>query len=143
MHDSYSQTFLPFASDPQLFEQYISPLGTIRLGKLFEHLDSLAGSIAYKHMLGPSVSTLDEIEERGFYIVTAAVDRLDLLQSELFISGEAPAKDLLLSGHVVFTGFSSMEVVVKMESVEDGMTLMLGQYAVFNHPNRRMLSYLF
>jgi acyl-coenzyme A thioesterase 9 len=40
-----------------------------------EHLDSLAGSIAYKHMLGPSVQTLGRIQERGFYIVTASVDR--------------------------------------------------------------------
>jgi len=40
-----------------------------------EHLDSLAGSIAYKHMLGPGVETLGRIQERGFYIVTASVDR--------------------------------------------------------------------
>jgi hypothetical protein len=40
-----------------------------------EHFDSLAGSIAYKHMLGPSVQTLGRIQERGFYIVTASVDR--------------------------------------------------------------------
>lgn len=40
-----------------------------------EHLDSLAGSIAYKHMLGPNVETLGKIHERGFYIVTASVDR--------------------------------------------------------------------
>ncbi len=40
-----------------------------------EHLDSLAGSIAYKHMLGPKVETLGRIHERGFYIVTASVDR--------------------------------------------------------------------
>lgn len=40
-----------------------------------EHLDSLAGSIAYKHMLGADVETLGKIHERGFYIVTASVDR--------------------------------------------------------------------
>ncbi len=40
-----------------------------------EHLDSLAGSIAYKHALGPGVETLGQIHERGFYIVTASVDR--------------------------------------------------------------------
>ena len=43
--------------------------------RLMEHLDSLAGSIAYKHMLGPNVETLGQIRERGFYIVTASVDR--------------------------------------------------------------------
>lgn len=40
-----------------------------------EHLDSLAGSIAYKHVLGPTIETLGHIQERGFYIVTASVDR--------------------------------------------------------------------
>jgi acyl-coenzyme A thioesterase 9 len=43
-----------------------------------EHLDSLAGSISYKHMLGPTVETLGRIQERGFYLVTASVDRLVL-----------------------------------------------------------------
>jgi len=43
--------------------------------RLMENLDSLAGSIAYKHMLGPGVQSLGKLEERGFYIVTASVDR--------------------------------------------------------------------
>lgn len=40
-----------------------------------EHLDSLAGSISYKHMLGPGVETFGLVQERGFYLVTASVDR--------------------------------------------------------------------
>lgn len=40
-----------------------------------EHLDSLAGSISYKHMSGADIETLGAITEKGFYIVTAAVDR--------------------------------------------------------------------
>jgi acyl-coenzyme A thioesterase 9 len=97
MNDSYSELILPFGSDPQLLEQYTNASGGIRMGKsvaeiiqavipfcfelttrddrLMEHLDSLAGSIAYKHMLGPDVETLGQIHERGFYIVTASVDR--------------------------------------------------------------------
>jgi acyl-coenzyme A thioesterase 9 len=136
MHNSYSQISLPFASSSELFEQYTNASGTIRLGKLLEHLDSLAGSIAYKHMLGPDVQTLGEIEERGFYIVTAAVDRLDLLQSEMFVggekrnAGEGKVKDLVLSGHVAYVGRSSMEIVVKMETPEDGRTLMIGKHVV-------------
>ena len=38
-----------------------------------EHLDSLAGGIAYKHVLGPGMETLGK--SQGFYIVTASVDR--------------------------------------------------------------------
>lgn len=75
MHDSYSQIDLPFASSPSLLEQYVNAWGGIRTGKLMEHLDSLAGSIAYKHMLGPTAETVGKVKERGFYIVTAAVDR--------------------------------------------------------------------
>ncbi|KAI0027499.1 hypothetical protein K488DRAFT_10539, partial [Vararia minispora EC-137] len=47
MHDTYTEIFLPFASNPQLFEQYTNASGSIRTGKLLEHLDSLAGSISY------------------------------------------------------------------------------------------------
>jgi hypothetical protein len=38
-----------------------------------EDLDSLAGSIAYKHMLEPGASQVGQ--GRGFYIVTASVER--------------------------------------------------------------------
>lgn len=75
MHDTYAEIILPFASSPVLFEQYTNAWGGLRTGMLMEHLDSLAGSISYKHMLGPGVETLGRIHERGFYIVTASVDR--------------------------------------------------------------------
>lgn len=76
MHDTYAEILLPFASSPELFERYTNAWGGLRTGMLMEHLDSLAGSISYKHMLGPDVETLGHINERGFYIVTASVDRL-------------------------------------------------------------------
>ena len=123
MYDSYTQLVLPFASSPDLLEEYVNAWGGIRLGKLLEHLDSLAGSIAYKHMLGPGVETLGKINERGFYIVTASVDRLDMLSSI------HPVHDIRLSGQVIYTGRSSMEVVVKMEALEGSSpdrTIMLG-----------------
>ena len=102
MTDSYTELVLPFGSSPELLEKYTNASGGIRTGKyvflrdctcrlseltvfvsfllssidrLMEHLDSLAGSIAYKHMLGPGVQRLGRIEEIGFYIVTASVDR--------------------------------------------------------------------
>jgi acyl-coenzyme A thioesterase 9 len=75
MHDSYSEVVLPLRSNATLFEQFINANGGIRTGKLMEHLDSLAGSIAYKHILGSDVQSLGSIEDRGLYVVTAAVDR--------------------------------------------------------------------
>lgn len=73
MHDSYCELLLPFASSPELLEQHTNASGGIRTGMLMEHLDSLAGGIAYKHMLGPDVNVLSK--DQGFYIVTASVDR--------------------------------------------------------------------
>jgi acyl-coenzyme A thioesterase 9 len=83
MHDSYTEIYLPFASSPELFEQYTNATGGIRTGKLLEHLDSLAGSISYKHMLGPHAETLGKIKEQGFYIVTASADRFVSLNKHL------------------------------------------------------------
>ncbi|KAG7087538.1 hypothetical protein E1B28_013495 [Marasmius oreades] len=129
MHDSYTEIVLPFSSSTELYDKYTNASGGIRTGKLMEHLDSLAGSIAYKHMLGPGVQTLGKIHERGFYIVTAAVERLDML-------GQLnPQRDLRLSGEVIYTGRSSMEVVVKMETMpgsleEKDETIMLGRFSM-------------
>ncbi|KAF9264624.1 Thioesterase/thiol ester dehydrase-isomerase [Marasmius fiardii PR-910] len=129
MHDSYTEIILPFSSSTELYEKYTNATGGIRTGKLMEHLDSLAGSIAYKHMLGPGVQTLGKIHERGFYIVTAAVQRLDML------GHLNPRRDLRLSGEVIYTGRSSMEVVVKMETMsgsadEKDETIMLGRFSM-------------
>ena len=81
MYDSYTELVLPFASNRHLLDQYTNASGGIRTGKLMEHLDSLAGSIAYKHLLGPAVEKLGSIQQRGFYIVTASVDRSVLQNS--------------------------------------------------------------
>ncbi|KLO11665.1 Thioesterase/thiol ester dehydrase-isomerase [Schizopora paradoxa] len=127
MYDSYSQVVFPFSSSPELLEQYVNAWGGIRTGKLMEHLDSLAGSIAYKHMLGPTVETLGKINERGYYIVTASVDRLDMLSSL------HPVRDIRLGGHVIYTGRSSMEVAVTMEALEGPgkeRTVMLGRFSM-------------
>lgn len=43
MHNSYVELHLPFANDEALLEQYIATSGKIRMGKIFEDLDTLAG----------------------------------------------------------------------------------------------------
>lgn len=85
-----------------------------------EHLDSVAASSAYKHMLGPH--TLSASAATPFYMVTAACDRLDML------ARYEPGHDLRVSGQVIYVGRSSMEVVVKMEMIGEGkaQTLLLG-----------------
>ena len=84
-YDSYSELVLPFASNKQLFEQYTNASGGIRTGKLMEHLDSLAGSISYKHVLGRGIELFGCTQDRGFYIVTASVDRyVDCISYQYF-----------------------------------------------------------
>lgn len=127
MHDTYTEITLPFASSPELLEQYTNAYGGLRTGMLMEHLDSLAGSIAYKHVLGPEVETLGRIQERGLYFVTASVERLDMLAPLL------PVRDVRLSGQVIYTGSSSMEVAVKMEAMnmdQEPETVMLGRFSM-------------
>jgi acyl-coenzyme A thioesterase 9 len=58
-------------------------------------LDALAGAIAYKHVDNP-------VDAPPVTIVTASVDRLDLLLPNQPV-------DLKLSGHVAYVGKSSME----------------------------------
>ncbi|KAJ3847591.1 Thioesterase/thiol ester dehydrase-isomerase [Lentinula lateritia] len=129
MHDSYTEFVLPIASDPNLLEDYVNASGGIRTGKLMEHLDSLAGSISYKHVLGPTKSEL-KVEEMGLYIVTAAVERIDMLRPL------TPSHDLRLSGQVIYTGRSSMEVVVRIEKIafkvmpEKDETILLGRFSM-------------
>ncbi|KAF9529036.1 HotDog domain-containing protein [Crepidotus variabilis] len=131
MQDSYSELILPFSSSKELFEQYTNATGGIRTGKLMEHLDSMAGSIAYKHILGP-VKTLGKLEDRGFYVVTASVDRLDMLAPLV------PSRDLRLSGHVIYTGRSSMEIGLRMESiggVKPDETVLIGRFSMVCRDN--------
>ena len=49
------------------------------------------------------------------------------------ISPLYPVRDIRLSGSVIYTGKSSMEIVVKMEALEEDeteRTLMLGMYLI-------------
>ncbi|KAI9459848.1 hypothetical protein BJY52DRAFT_297717 [Lactarius psammicola] len=71
MHDSYIEIVPPFRSDHQLLEQYTNPCGGLRAWKLLEYLDTLASSIAYRHVLGPSIKNWAPLPSMGF---TASVD---------------------------------------------------------------------
>jgi acyl-coenzyme A thioesterase 9 len=81
--------------------------GGIRMGLLLEDLDSLAGEIAYRHTEGFNPA-------RPVTIVTASVDRLEVNESVL------PYFDLRLDGRVTWTGRSSMEIRINLDSLVDG-----------------------
>ncbi|KAK3829219.1 MAG: acyl-CoA thioester hydrolase [Benniella sp.] len=104
MQDSYIEIILPFSKDKGLQEEYVNFSGSIRLGKVLEDLDAMAGAISYKHCDdGKPDST-------PLTIVTASVDRIDFLKPW-------GIRDLRLSGHVTYVGFSSMEVFMKVEEI--------------------------
>lgn len=78
--------------------------GGIRVGKILEDLDALAGSVAHAHADLPSDAT------PPYSIVTASVDRIMLLD-KLHLD-----RDIRFRGFVSYAGTSSMEVRIDMES---------------------------
>ncbi len=61
--ESCFEKIYPFESDLKLREEYINFFGGLRIGKLLEELDLVAGKVAYSHA---------QCRERGLGIVTAA-----------------------------------------------------------------------
>lgn len=100
MADSYCEVRLPFRSEPKLLEDYASINGGIRVGKLLEDLDVLAASIAYLHC-----------DDLDLTIVTAAVDRIDLL-----LPIDSLISDVRLRGSITYVGRSSLEATISVET---------------------------
>lgn len=110
MMDSYIELSLPFKDMPELLEKYIATSAGIRYGKVFEDLDNLAGDISYTHVLGGRPKQSDQ-GRNPIFIVTASVDRLDLLEPM------RADMNYRLSGMVIYVGSSSMEVLVTVEEL--------------------------
>ena len=85
----------PLSSDSVLRDTYMNPWGSIRMGRLFEDLDALAGNIAAAHCAA---------SPRPLSLVTASVDRVTISQQPSVL------QDMQLSGRVVWVGRSSMDI---------------------------------
>ena len=94
--ESRVQVEYEFKTNAFLREAYRNPWGQMRLGKLMEDLDALAGNIAYLHG--------GRNHPERPVIVTASVDRIRLRERPQMEENQ------LLSGHVTWTGTSSMEI---------------------------------
>ncbi|PRQ46052.1 putative thiolester hydrolase [Rosa chinensis] len=97
-----------FSTDFVLREQYRNPWNGVRIGKLLEDLDALAGTIAYKHCCNEDGTT------RPLLLVTASVDKMVL---------KKPIRDdidLSLVGAVAWVGRSSMEIQLHVTQSTDG-----------------------
>ncbi|KAK3011196.1 hypothetical protein RJ639_011558 [Escallonia herrerae] len=91
-----------FSSDYILREQYRNPWNEIRMGKLLEDLDALAGTISLKHCSN------DDSTTRPLLLVTASVDKMVLKKT---ISVDT---DLKIVGAVTWVGRSSLEIQLEV-----------------------------
>ncbi|PIN17489.1 Acyl-CoA thioesterase [Handroanthus impetiginosus] len=113
-----------FSSDYILREQYRDPWNEVRIGKLLEDLDALAGTISVKHCSD------DDSTTRPLYLVTASVDRM-VLKKPLSVD-----VDLHISGAVTWVGRSSIEIQLDVtqsstETAEDADSVALTANFIF------------
>ncbi|KAM1212075.1 hypothetical protein ACFX13_003764 [Malus domestica] len=98
-----------FSTDYILREQYRDPWNEVRIGKLLEDLDALAGTISVKHCCDDKSTT------RPLLLVTASVDKIVLKKP---ISVDI---DLKIVGAVIWVGRSSIEIQLEViQSATDG-----------------------
>jgi acyl-coenzyme A thioesterase 9 len=101
----------PFPNDEVLREHYRNPYGHVRIGRILEDLDSLAGYIAYQHCDDDDPST------RPPLLVTVGVEKITLHNHKLTLT-----KDMVAAGRVVWTGKSSLDISI--EITQDGVNQM-------------------
>ncbi|XP_062081453.1 acyl-coenzyme A thioesterase 2, chloroplastic [Humulus lupulus] len=98
-----------FSTDYILREQYRDPWNEVRIGKLLEDLDALAGTISVKHCSD------DDSTTRPLLLVTASVDKIVLKKP---ISVDI---DLKIVGAVIWVGRSSIEIQLEVsQSTKEG-----------------------
>ena len=91
-----------FEHDNDLREAYRNPWNEVRIGRVLEDLDSLAGNIAFAHCDDADVATRPQL------LVTASVDRVRLVRPLRL------KEDMTLTGAVAWVGTSS--IVIRMEA---------------------------
>ncbi|MED6137265.1 Acyl-coenzyme A thioesterase 4, mitochondrial [Stylosanthes scabra] len=105
---SRTSIYYNFSSDHILREQYRNPWNHIRMGKLVEDFDALAGTIAFKHCSNEDGAT------RPLLLVTASVDKM-VLKKPIYIDA-----DLTIAGAVTWVGRSSMEIQLELTQFTKG-----------------------
>jgi acyl-coenzyme A thioesterase 9 len=83
--------------------QYRNPWNRLRIGRVLEDLDSLAGNIAFTHCDDGNPLTDMPL------LVTAAVEEIK------YIKHVSLDKDITLSGQVVYTGSSSIDIRLMLQ----------------------------
>ncbi|KAL2344898.1 hypothetical protein Fmac_006183 [Flemingia macrophylla] len=115
---SRTSVFYNFSSDHILREQYRNPWNHIRMGKLVEDFDALAGTIAFKHCSN------EDGTMRPLLLVTAAVDKM-VLKKPIHIDA-----DFVIVGAVTWVGRSSMEIQLELTQSAQGNTSISNSHAL-------------
>lgn len=100
-HMSRVEVCYNFASEPSLRDLYINTSGEILIGKIFEDMDSLAGTVAFVHCQDDDPHTLPP------QLVTASCEAITLERA-------IAVKDIVMVGQVCWVGRSSLDVVVEI-----------------------------
>lgn len=93
----------PFSKDVVLREHYRNPWSGVRLGRILEDMDSLAGFVAYSHSMDEDQST------RPPLLVTATVEKISFREASLSLK-----EDMRMTGKVIWTGTSSMDIQMEL-----------------------------
>lgn len=107
--ESKVEVILPFSSDLQLRENYLSPYGNLRIGRFLEDLDAIATAVAFKH---------GENENDGYkkMFVTVSVDTIKILRPLI------PDRDIKMEAKLSWVGNSSMEIMIRVFSKDNDKT---------------------
>lgn len=101
MKDSMREILIPLGDDPVFREKYLTFYKTVRIGKLLEDMDSLAGIVGYKYYEGPSG------DKACFALVTASVDKFNIRENCI-----RSDKNIWLTGFVSYAGRTSLEITI-------------------------------
>lgn len=113
MLDSYREVIIPLGKDQTQREKYLQTSDSVRFGRIFEDLDTMAVLIGYSHNLDPVKGTN---QKSPISIVTAMVDSLKTHTDQI-----SHCKDIFIRGHVTWVGSSSMEISMSVEQEHNGV----------------------
>ena len=103
MKDSIREVVIPLGDDLVVRDKYLTFYRTVRIGKLMEDMDTLAGLVGYKFYEGPS----KYVGRAPFAFVTACVDKFDI--KENFIRSD---RNIWMTGFVSYAGRTSLEITI-------------------------------
>jgi len=98
--ESHARVKIPLSTNEDRLS-YLDATGSVRLGRLLEDLDHIAGWIAYRHNSGQEFPD----GTSPLSIVTACVDNVQIYKDKI-----PSDQDLFIYGSVTWTGSSSMEI---------------------------------